>query len=121
MSLLTRLLARFQGRAIGTDRFGNAYFESTTTVPVYGRTRRFVVYAANADPTTVPPEWHGWLHHTTPAPLPEAKRYPWQREHQRNLTGTPHAYRPAGHDSKAGRPRIKAGDYEAWTPGADGG
>ena len=30
---------------------------------------------AAEDPTAVPPEWHGWLHHTTAAPLPEQKRH----------------------------------------------
>lgn len=116
MSLLHRMLARLKGRPVGTDRFGNTYFESHTTLPVYGRTRRWVVYAGAPDPTTVPPEWHPWLHHTTAEPLSEVRRYPWQREHQRNLTGTSLAYRPAGHDSQGGQPRIKAGDYEAWTP-----
>lgn len=118
MFSLRRFLAGLKGRQVGTDRFGNTYFESRDVQPVYGRTRRFVVYAGAPDPTTVPPEWHAWLHHTVPAPLPEVKRYAWQREHQRNLTGTPGAYRPAGHDRVAGRPKQVAGDYEAWTPDA---
>ena len=66
----------------------------------------------------VPPEWHAWLHHTTAAPLAETKLYPWQQEHQPNLTGTAHAYRPAGHDYVGGTRRVTGGDYEAWTPGS---
>jgi NADH:ubiquinone oxidoreductase subunit len=116
--MLQRLLARLSGRQVGQDRFGNLYFESRRPFRGYGRTRRFVVYAGAAEPTSVPPEWHGWLHHTTEAPLPEGKRYPWMIEHRPNPTGTPAAYRPAGHDYAGGRRRETAGDYEAWTPGS---
>jgi NADH:ubiquinone oxidoreductase subunit len=119
--MFERLLARLSGRQIGTDRFGNAYFESRAdyrSYASYGRKRRWVVYSGAADPTTVPPEWHGWLHHTTDTPLPEEKRYPWIAEHRPNPTGTPQAYRPHGHDYQGGRRRETAGDYEAWTPGS---
>ncbi|MCX7932481.1 MAG: NADH:ubiquinone oxidoreductase subunit NDUFA12, partial [Rhodovarius sp.] len=33
-----------------------------------------------------------------------------------NLTGTPFAWRPRGHDYAGGRRRSTGGDYEAWTP-----
>jgi NADH:ubiquinone oxidoreductase subunit len=39
-------------------------------------------------------------------------------DHQPNLTGTPQAYRPAGHDYAGGRRNRTTGDYEAWTPGS---
>ena len=118
MSFLLRLTSSLKGRQVGTDRFGNVYYEGRAIQPIYNRARRWVLYPAGQDPTTVPPEWHAWLHHTTDAPLAETKRYPWQREHQPNLTGTPRAYRPAGHDSVGGTRRITGGDYEAWTPGS---
>jgi NADH:ubiquinone oxidoreductase subunit len=118
MSFLLRLTLGLSGRKVGTDRFGNTYFESRRNQPIYDRPRRWVVYARAVEPTTVPPEWHGWLHHMVPAPLPEGKRHPWQQEHLPNLTGTPHAYRPAGHDYVGGTRRVTGGDYEAWTPGS---
>lgn len=118
MSFLMRLTARLSGRKVGTDRFGNAYFESRGDFLGYGRKRRWVIYNGRAEATKVPPEWHAWLHHTTDTPLPEQKRYPWMREHQENLTGTPHAYRPVGHDYAGGRRAPTTGDYEAWTPGS---
>ena len=119
MSFMLRLSSALSGRKIGTDRFGNTYYESKRKLPVYGRPRRWVVYAgAELEPTTVPPEWHAWLHYTTDAPLPETKRYLWQKEHLPNLTGTPVAYRPAGHDYMGGRKHSMGGDYEAWTPGS---
>ena len=118
MSFMLRLSSALSGRKIGTDRFGNTYYESKRKLPVYGRARRWVVYAGAAEPTTVPPEWHAWLHYTTYAPLSETKRYPWQKEPLPNLTATPAAYRPAGHDYVGGRKQSQGGDYEAWTPGS---
>jgi NADH:ubiquinone oxidoreductase subunit len=115
--MLNRLFARLSGREVGRDRFGNVYYESRGNFRGYGRKRRFVVYAGADEATKVPPEWHGWLHHTTDAPLPEQKRHAWQVEHRPNPTGTALAYRPKGHDYEGGRRRETAGDYEAWTPG----
>ena len=117
MSVLLRLTSALSGRRLGADRFGNVYFEGRRDLPVYGRKRRWVVFTGAADPTMVPPEWHAWLHHTTAAPLSETRRYPWQREHRPNLTGTAESYRPAGHDYAGGVRPPAGGDYEAWTPG----
>jgi len=114
--MFERMLARLTGRAVGTDRFGNAYYESRKDYAAYGRKRRYVIYAGTAEATMVPPEWHAWLHHTTDAPLPEGKRHPWMIEHRPNPTGTAAAYRPVGHDYQGGQRRVTTGDYEAWTP-----
>jgi NADH:ubiquinone oxidoreductase subunit len=116
--MFMRLLARMKGRQVGTDRFGNTYYESRDDYLNYGRKRRWVLYAGAPDPTTVPPEWHGWLHHTADAPLPEVKKHPWMIEHRPNPTGTANAWRPPGHDYSGGRRPTTAGDYEAWTPGS---
>jgi NADH:ubiquinone oxidoreductase subunit len=118
MSVLTRLTSALTGRKIGTDRFGNTYHESKADYRAYGRKRRWVLFAGDAEATKVPPEWHGWLHHTLDAPLAEQKRHPWMLEHQPNATGTAGAWRPLGHDYSGGRRNRTAGDYEAWTPGS---
>lgn len=62
------------GRLVGTDRFGNKYFENEHYP--WGH-NRWVEYAGghafyDVDPSLVPPEWHIWLHHTTNDP-PEDK------------------------------------------------
>lgn len=119
MSVLLRLTSALKGRKVGTDRFGNTYFEGRRPLPVYGRARRWAIYAGGGrEPTVVPPEWHAWLHYTVPAPLPEGKRHAWQLEHRPNLTGTAAAYRPAGHDYLGGTRATTGADYEAWTPGS---
>ena len=87
--------------------------------PIYDRTAALGALSPRArTPPTVPPEWHAWLHHTSPRRCPRPNVYPWQQEHQPNLTGTAHAYRPAGHDYVGGTRRVTGGDYEAWTPGS---
>lgn len=116
MSFLEMLTARLTGRKIGQDRYGNTYFESRRPLPVYNRTRRFVITPGTQEATKVPPEWHAWLHHTTDAPLDEGRRRPWQKDHLPNLTGTAQAWRPKGHEYAGGRRQITTGDYEAWSP-----
>ena len=64
----------------------------------------------------MPPEWHAWLHYTTDEPLTDMPRRPWQKPHLPNLTGTPNAYRPPGHDYSGGNRQRTTGDYDAWTP-----
>ncbi len=118
MSLMMRLTTALSGRKIGTDRFGNSYHESRRDYLQYGRKRRWVLFNGAADPTKVPPEWHGWLHHTAAAPLSETKTHAWQVEHRPNPTGTALAWHPPGHDYSGGRRQVTTGDYEAWTPGS---
>jgi len=51
------------GELKGTDRFGNKYYEDLD-LP-FGQ-HRWVEYANvhNPDATMIPPEWHGWMHHS---------------------------------------------------------
>lgn len=106
-----------RGVFVGEDEQGNRYFEERRP-SIEGRKRRWVVYSGLAEASRVPPDWHGWLHHTyaeppTIAPLP---RRPWEKPHRPNLSGTAFAYRPPGSLARSGeRPRA-TGDYEAWTP-----
>ncbi|TCH97899.1 NADH:ubiquinone oxidoreductase subunit NDUFA12 [Roseococcus sp. SYP-B2431] len=116
MSYLQLLATKLTARKVGRDAVGNTYYESRRPDPVYGRTRRTVSLAQGSDSSIVPPEWHAWLHHTTDAPL-DGPKYPWQKPHQPNLSGTPMAWRPKGHDYAGGQRRVTGGDYEAWTPG----
>ncbi len=116
MTLGTLLFTRFRGRLVGSDEAGNRYYEERR--PRRGlRTRRWVIYAGPPEASAVPSEWHAWLHYTTDAPLTDRPRWPWQKPHLPNLTGTPAAYRPPGHDYEGGRRPRATGDYEAWSPG----
>jgi NADH:ubiquinone oxidoreductase subunit len=83
--------------------------------------RRWVLYNGIAEPSMVPPSWHGWLHHTVDTPPTEENYKPraWQKPHRPNLTGTPAAHRPTGSTLSQGRRPKATGDYKAWTPGRD--
>lgn len=104
---------------IGMDDYGNRYFEDRKA-SLEGRHRRYVLYKGLAEPSKVPAEWHGWLHHTfdeppTTTPLP---RQPWETDHKPNMTGTPHATRPKGSLVTGGERQKSTDDYEAWSPDA---
>lgn len=108
-----------RGRFVGQDEYGNRYYEAKDTRDSFdGRKRRWVIYNGYAEASKVPPDWHGWLHHTfleppTSAPLPRRR---WEKEHRPNLSGTIYAYRPKGSIARGGERQRATGDYEAWTP-----
>lgn len=102
---------------VGEDEQGNRYYEERKP-SLDGRKRRWVVYNGLAEASRVPPDWHGWLHHTFEAPPTEAPllRRAWEKPHQPNLTGTVHAYRPPGSLARGGERAAATGDYESWKP-----
>lgn len=116
----TRLTTWRDGRHVGSDEFGNQYYEQKSGRPgPLGKPRRWVIYPQLSEASQVPPGWHGWLHYTVDTP-PTAESYsprPWQKPHEMNATGTPQAYRPAGSILSATPARPKAtGDYRPWQP-----
>ncbi|HVH76847.1 MAG TPA: NADH:ubiquinone oxidoreductase subunit NDUFA12 [Stellaceae bacterium] len=124
MNFGTRLLTWFCGEYVGTDDLGNRYYreKGTRERPRGGgrasREKRWVVYKGEPDGSKVPSEWHAWLHHTVDeVPRPGAwPRYPWEKPHEANLTGTPLAYHPAGSVLRGGHRAPATGDYEPWRP-----
>ena len=124
MSIGTRLFTWLKGELVGTDQFGNRYFREKPGRKLRrgggfdSRERRWVLYKGEAEASKVPPEWHGWLHHTVNEVPAEGGKpeYPWQKPHLPNLTGTPLAYRPPGSVLKGGQRARATGDYEPWQP-----
>jgi len=108
----TLLTTWFSGVLVGKDAYGNRYYRSRKG------DRRWVIYAGTVEASRVPPEWHGWLHHTFALPPTEdpPKLRPWEAEHLPNLTGTAEAYHPEGSLWKDGKRPPATGDYEAWRP-----
>lgn len=95
------------------DDYGNRYFEAKKS-DKSGKRKRWVMYKGLAEPSKVPPQWHGWLHYTFNEPL--NNKYEWQKPFMPNLTGTDLAYKPPGAASKGGKRDKATGDYEAWKP-----
>ena len=117
MNIGTRIHTWLNGRVVGRDGNGNTYYEDRRPRDQAPK-RRWVDYAGEVEASTVPPEWHMWLHYTTDAPLDGGSKKVWQKPHQANLTGTAASYRPPGHDYEGGKRAAATGDYEAWTPGS---
>ncbi len=114
----TRLLTMRRGRKVGHDAYGNTYYVQKSGVGPLGVPRRWVIYTDLADASKVPPEWHGWLHHTVDTP-PTAETYvakPWQASHVMNMTGTAAAWRPKGSILSATSRAKATGDYKPWKP-----
>jgi NADH:ubiquinone oxidoreductase subunit len=109
-----------RGRRVGRDALGNTYYRGRPRPDTHGngvgRERRWVIYKGAADASSVPPEWHGWLHHQTDTVPQDQSRYrkPWQIAPQRNLTGTNDAYLPP--KLKTGTRDHATGDYTPWQP-----
>ncbi|KAG9292430.1 hypothetical protein G9A89_015300 [Geosiphon pyriformis] len=82
------------GSLIGVDQFGNKYFENKEET--YGRDRWVEYNHPSDDPTSIPPEWHRWIHKITEYP-PKIENYPkpiYKATFIPNFTGTPKAYKP---------------------------
>jgi NADH:ubiquinone oxidoreductase subunit len=103
---------------VGSDAYGNRYFEEKGVTGPDGQKRRWVIYKGYADASRVPSEWHGWLHHTFEQPPTETPlaRQDFEKDHHPNLTGTVHAYRPTGSLADSRNRQSTSGDYEAWSP-----
>jgi len=118
----TRLLTWLRGELVGADSYGNRYYRLRGYRPEqlgsgrFSRERRWVMYRGEPEGSKVPSEWHAWLHHTIDEVPGPRQRYPWEKEHQPNLTGTPYAYHPPGSVLRGGHRARATGDYEPWSP-----
>ena len=99
------------GTLIGTDKYGNKYYENPYYF--YGR-NRWVEFAEHVhldyDASQIPADWYGWMHYKTDlTPNRDGKRpkYKWMADHSENLSGTKEQYMPYS----TTRPKI-----EAWNP-----
>jgi len=113
----TLLHSWLHGEFVGEDAYGNRYYQHKRT-PKEGRRSRWVIYKGMAEPSKVPPHWHGWLHYSTDEVPTEqkARTYVWQKEPIPNLTGTGKAYVPSGHITRGGDRAAATADYQAWKP-----
>ena len=88
-TLGTKMKTIFFGKLVGTDSYGNKYYESKSG-------KRWVIYSNEIDASKIPVEWYSWMHFTKNRieKNHELKKYEWQKAHQPNLTGTETAYYP---------------------------
>ena len=88
-TLGTKMKTIFFGKLVGSDNYGNKYYESKSG-------KRWVIYSNEIDASKIPVEWYSWMHFTKNRieKNHELKKYEWQKPHQPNLTGTETAYYP---------------------------
>ena len=88
-TLGTKMKTIFFGKLVGTDSYGNKYYESKSG-------KRWVIYSNEIDASKIPVEWYSWMHFTKNRieKNHELKKYEWQKPHKPNLTGTETAYYP---------------------------
>ena len=103
----TALFSAMKGDKVGTDAQGNAYYRSKHE-DTDGLDKRWVIYNGANDASRVPPEWHGWLHHSydeLPRKPPAAGEDLGSRLHaQRHRHRSPPIARKARSSAAAGVP-----------------
>ena len=82
------------GTLVGTDEFGNEYYENKKDIV---NRDRWVMYRKwDSDASQVPPEWHQWLSKFTDD-LPTSSEFPkkpfFTPKFRENLTGTSAAFK----------------------------
>ena len=117
-TLNTRFFTWRKGEFVGTDEFGNRYYRAKSAIPDSIAEHRWVIYNGYAEGSSVPPGWHGWIHHRVDTPPIKDDYQPreWQKPHHANSTGTAAAYRPPGSIVGKAPPAAPAPDYQAWKP-----
>jgi NADH:ubiquinone oxidoreductase subunit len=96
----TQVWTWLYGEFVGTDEFGNRYYRTKggKIDKSLGFERRWVTYNGYAEASTIPPAWHGWMHHMVDVP-PTQERVeprpwcarlvrPWRRVAVRALPAT---------------------------------
>jgi NADH:ubiquinone oxidoreductase subunit len=99
----TRLKTVLYGKFVGTDSFGNKYYEGKDK-------KRWVIYSGEIDATKIPVEWYSWIH-SMPNRIEKKhnlKKYEWQKPHQSNTTGTEKAYYPNKNNVNAINKKYKS-------------
>lgn len=107
MEFITKFLIKRSAQKIGTDEFGNSYYENKKNG------KRYVIYNGIAEASKIPAHWHGWIHYNnnnTPVKV-DTKKSSWQKIHIPNLTGTKNAYSPKNKKSAK-----SSSQYESWQP-----
>ena len=58
------------GEFVGEDEFGNRYYRTRSGKidPTLGFERRWAIFNGYTEASTIPPSWHGWMHHTVDTP-----------------------------------------------------
>ena len=102
-TLGTRIKTILFGKLIGSDEYGNRYYQSK-------KGKRWVIYANEIDASKIPVEWYSWIHFMPNKieNIHKLEKHNWQKPHQANLTGTDSAYYPTKNNKNAIEKKYKS-------------
>jgi NADH:ubiquinone oxidoreductase subunit len=102
-TLGTKIHTIFFGKFVGSDSFGNKYYQSKSN-------RRWVIYKDEIDASKIPNEWYSWMHFTNNKieNIHDLKKHEWQKPHQFNQTGTENSYHPNKNNNEINK------KYKTW-------
>ena len=102
-TLGTRIKTILFGKLIGSDEYGNKYYQSK-------KGKRWVIYANEIDASKIPVEWYSWIHFMPNKieNIHKLDKHIWQKPHQANLTGTDSAYYPNKNNKNATEKKYKS-------------
>lgn len=112
MILGTYLYTWFFGKFVGSDIFGNMYYEEKKSRGTGFRKRRWVLYKGEREASKIPVGWHGWMHYTYDSPILTVKDN--LSKMSMNFTGTTIAYYPE--IMRKGQKQDIVQDYNEWDP-----
>jgi NADH:ubiquinone oxidoreductase subunit len=90
-NLGTLLYSLIFGRKVGQDINGNKFFIHRKRPG-----KKWVLYKNELDPTLLEVDWQMWLLNKNSLDIPksEKKIYKWQKEREKNFSGTSKSYHP---------------------------
>ena len=106
-TLGTFLYTTFFGKFVGSDEFGNKYYQNK-------KGKRWVIYKGEINASKITSDWFSLIHHTTNV-IPSEKiteKYSWQKSHKDNKTCSTESYKP----NKISKKSKDFKKYEAWKP-----
>jgi NADH:ubiquinone oxidoreductase subunit len=117
MSFGTTLYTWFYGEFVGLDNFKNKYYCNSKNFSNLDA-KRWVIFHDEIEASIIPSHWHAWLHKTIDVPpLNYSHKYDWQKDHEKNMTGTDNAYYPNSHPlSKFYKSDAIKKEYDSWLP-----
>ena len=104
-TLGTFIYTLFVGKFVGLDEFGNKYYTDS-------KEKRWVIYKDVVEASKIPSEWYLWIHFLSKNKPTNINKFPWQKKHTGNLTGTKAAHKPEG--SLASNLKKNMKKYETW-------
>ncbi len=111
MDFLNKIKIKLSCKKVGSDEFGNQYYQHPKSL------KRYVVYKGMVEASKIPSNWHGWMHYSTDKiPDQNQPKNSWHQTHLPNLTGTKLRYFIGGHLAKKSLRVKTGGDYQAWKP-----